>query len=99
MAALRGVDEAHEVNLTLFLHLNFHIQSSGTHVFANAKVWIEEGLIYEPTYSQSSVDAIAKQKDCWIIEILRLLGLRGKQDKTARSSELVENLATGTARK
>ena len=34
-----------------------------------------------------------------MIEIPRLLGLRGEQDKTARSSKLVENLTTGTARK
>ena len=33
------------------------------------------------------------------MEILRLLGLRGEQDRTARSSDLVENLVTWTTRR
>ena len=51
------------------------------------------------TSSQSSVDAIAKQKNCKVIEVLGLLGLGGEQDRTARRSALVEYQATWTARK
>ena len=65
-------------------------------------IWDQETVCMidrELTSSQSSVDAIAKQQNCQVIEVLRLLGLQGEQDRTARRSELVEYQATGTARK
>ena len=51
------------------------------------------------TSSQSSVDAIAKQQNCYVIEVLGMLGQEGEQDRTARRLALVEYQATGTARK
>ena len=60
--------------------------------------WPRRCLTYE-TSSQSSVDAIAKQKNCKVIEVLGLLGLEGEQDRAARRSDLVEYQATWTGRK